>query len=93
MEGPEWDAQTNIIMQPGSGAEETAIIGGGGEGGHHQGFQRLWEPPGDGDLLIYLGRVILAADDDWPTVVRKFSRERAIWRRMMRILSREGAAP
>ena len=25
--------------------------GGGGEGYHHQGFQRLWETPGEGDLL------------------------------------------
>ena len=38
-------------MQPGRGAEETAIIGGGGEGFHQQGFQRLWAPPGDGDIL------------------------------------------
>ena len=27
------------------------ISGGGGEGGHRQGFQRLWTPPGYGDLL------------------------------------------
>ena len=38
-------------MHSGSGEEETAIIGGGREGGHRQGFQRLWAPPGDGDLL------------------------------------------
>ena len=38
-------------MHPGSRAEETAISGGGGEGGHCQGFQRLWAPPRDGDLL------------------------------------------
>ena len=28
-----------------------AISGIGGEVGHRQGFQRLWAPPGDGDLL------------------------------------------
>ena len=38
-------------VQPGSGAEETVISGRGGEGGHHQGFQRLWAPSGDGDLF------------------------------------------
>ena len=39
------------ILQPGGGSEETASSGGGGEVGHRQGFQRLWAPPGDGDLL------------------------------------------
>ena len=38
-------------MHSRSGAEETAFSGVGGEGGHRQGFQRLWDPPGDGDLL------------------------------------------
>ena len=44
-------------VQPGRGAEETAIIGGGGEGFHQQGFQRLWAPPGDGDILQIPGTV------------------------------------
>ena len=48
-------------MHSRSEAEETAFSGVGGEGGHCQGFQRLWEPPGDGDLLqipraVYLGK-------------------------------------
>ena len=51
MEGPKWDAQEHVTVHLGSGAEEMAISGGGGEGGYHQGFQRLWAPPGDGDLL------------------------------------------
>ena len=38
-------------MSLGRGAEETVISSGGGEGGHPQGFQSLWAPPGDGDLL------------------------------------------
>ena len=33
----------------------------------------------------------MAADDDWPAVVRNLSRARAVWKRMTRILSREGA--
>ena len=37
-------------MQPGRGADETEIRGGGGEGGHIQVFQRLWVTPRDGDL-------------------------------------------
>ena len=41
----------HITVQPGRGVEATAIISGGGEGGHRQGFQRLWAPPGDGELL------------------------------------------
>ena len=41
----------------------------------------------------YLGRVILAADDDWPVVVRNLSQARSVWRRMTRILIREGKVP
>ena len=43
--------------------------------------------------LKYLGRVILAAEDDWAAVVNKFSRARKVWSRMLRILSKEGASP
>ena len=50
-EGPEWDEQAHNTVQTGSRVEETEISGRGGEVGHHQGFQRLWAPPGDGDLL------------------------------------------
>ena len=39
----------------------------------------------------YLGRVISAADDNWPAVVWNLAKARAVWRRMTRILSREGA--
>ena len=38
----------------------------------------------------YMGKVILAADDDWPAVVRNLSRARAVWKRITIILSREG---
>ena len=41
----------------------------------------------------YLGQVILAADNDWPEVVRNLSRARAVCKRTTRILSMEGAAP
>ena len=39
----------------------------------------------------YLGRVISESDYDWPLVLNNFSRERAVWKRMDVILSREGA--
>ena len=51
VEGPEWDAQMHITVQSGRGTEMTVISVGGGEGVHCQGFQRLWAPPGEGDLL------------------------------------------
>ena len=35
----------------------------------------------------------MVADNDWPVVVRNLSRARAVWKRMTRILSREGAEP
>ena len=35
--------------------------------------------------------VILAADNKWPAVVGNLSRARAVWKRMTRIISREGA--
>ena len=36
----------------------------------------------------YLGRVILAADDNWPTVVRNIVKVRTLWQRMSRITSK-----
>ena len=42
--------------------------------------------------FIYLVQVISAADDDYPEVVRNLFLAREVWRRMTRILIREGAA-
>ena len=41
----------------------------------------------------YLGRVILAADNDWLAAVRNLAKVRAMWSRMTRILNREGEEP
>ena len=41
----------------------------------------------------YLGWVISAADNDWLAVVGNLAKARAVWRRLKRIFSREGAAP
>ena len=43
--------------------------------------------------LQYLRRVILAADNGWPAVVRNLSRVRLVCKRMTIILSREGVDP
>ena len=37
--------------------------------------------------------MILVADEDWLAVVRNLSRVRAVWKRMKKILSREGEEP
>ena len=39
----------------------------------------------------YMGRVMTAGDHDWPAVARNLVKERKRWRRLSRILSREGA--
>ena len=39
----------------------------------------------------YLGRVILVADKNWPSMIRNLAKAQVVWRRMMRIRSREGA--
>ena len=41
----------------------------------------------------YLGRVILATNDDWTAVVRNFPWAKTVWSRILRIISREGATP
>ena len=41
----------------------------------------------------YLGKVLLAADDDCPALIWNLTKEREVWRRMTRILSREGGRP
>ena len=41
----------------------------------------------------YLGRLILAAGNNWLELVKNLSRARVFWRRMTQILIREGAEP
>ena len=38
----------------------------------------------------YLGMVLLATDDYWPAMIHNLVMARTVWRRMLRILSREG---
>ena len=62
------------------GLEETTISGRGGDIGHCQIFQRLWAPPGDGELLQipgmgYLGGIQQLAGSDEGIVPVKGSLE------------------
>ena len=41
----------------------------------------------------YLGRVILATDDDWPAVVRNLAQAKTVLRRVSHITSMEGLTP
>ena len=56
MEGNEWDVPTHSAVQKGSGEEATDINSRRLEGGQRQGIQRLWAPPGDGNLLMIPGK-------------------------------------
>ena len=52
MEVAELDAPEHRAVQEGIGEEAKALGRGGGAVGHLQGIQRLWAPPGYGDLLL-----------------------------------------
>ena len=41
----------------------------------------------------YLGRVLMASDDDWPVVVGYLGKARKWWTRMSRILGWDGEPP
>ena len=41
----------------------------------------------------HLGKVILAAENNWTAVVRNLEKVRAVWKRMTRIFSREETEP
>ena len=41
----------------------------------------------------YLGKVISAADEDWPLVFRNLAKAWAVWQRMTRIIIKEGDEP
>ena len=55
MDVTEQDAPAHRAVKWGRGVEVTALGGGGETGGHLQRIQRLWAPPGDGDLLPITG--------------------------------------
>ena len=53
-------ALAHSAMQEGGRAKATAPGSGGVEGVHIKGFQRVWSPPGDGDLFQIIGMVDLS---------------------------------
>ena len=55
MEVTEWDAPAYSAVQEGGVEELTTLGSRGGEGGQLQVIQRLWDPPGYGDLLLIPG--------------------------------------
>ena len=43
--------------------------------------------------LKYLGRILMASDDDWPAVVANLWKARKCWARLSCIIGREGEDP
>ena len=41
----------------------------------------------------YLGQLLTATDDDWPTVAGKIRKVQVSWGQLARVLGREGADP
>ena len=56
-------------------------------------FRAYNEPLGNVTTFKYLGGMMTAGDDGWPTVAGNLQKSRKSWGRMPRILSREGADP
>ena len=54
-------------------------------------FEAYGEPLENVVAFRYLGRVLMAGDDDWLAVVEKLVKERKSWGQLLRVLSREGA--
>ena len=52
---------------------------------------RLWYPRLPGNLLQVSWEIFLAADEDWPQVVKNLRREWQKWARLTRVLMRKGA--
>ena len=53
-------------------------------------FEVYGEPLENETAFIYLGRVMITGDDDWPAVVGNLKKARNIWGRLLQILSWEG---
>ena len=54
-------------------------------------FEAYGKPLETVSTFKYLGRVMRAGDDDWPSVAGNLVKARQRWGRLSRILSREGA--
>ena len=56
-------------------------------------FQAYRRPLETVTAFKYLGRVLTASADDWPSVVDKLRKDRSRWAYLSRILGREGSDP
>ena len=56
-------------------------------------FQAYGRPPATFTSFTYLGQILTAVDDNWPTVVGNLRKLQKSWARMARILGREGYIP
>ena len=43
--------------------------------------------------FMYLGILLLSADDDWKVVIQNLTKALSVWRRITSILSKEGESP
>ena len=55
-----------------------------------QAFHAYRKPMEAVSEFCYLGRLLTATDDDWPTVAGNIRKARVIWGRLARVLGREG---
>ena len=53
-------------------------------------FEACGAPLGNVTAFKYMGRVMTAGDDEWPTVIGNLWKARDIWGRLLHILSRKG---
>ena len=56
-------------------------------------FEAYGAPIGSVLEFKYLGRILTATDDDWPAVIGNLRTASRSWRRLSRVLSREGSDP
>ena len=56
-------------------------------------FEAYGAPINSVSEFKYLGIILTATDDDWPAVVGNLRKARRSWRRLSRVISREGAGP
>ena len=63
--------------------------GGGGKGGDETAITPYRIPLSPVTSFKYLGKIIMAEDDDWPEVVSNLRKARRKWARMTRVMRRE----
>ena len=71
--------------------EAMAFGSGRGKGGELKGIQHLRAHPQDYPYFKYMGILLLVADDDWQAVIQNLMKAQAVWRRILKILSRRVA--